>query len=214
MPRAFGSPAMRSGVSAWCRPSDTDLRTSNVHSRRQQPCRFRDSFCTSSICSLRLNDPRLPVLSRRPAGPSAHVVHECDEIMALPDLHRSSQPYFGHFQATSRLVRGHSGPLAARLMECSQMLARRMKGSVGRAGGHVLHPHPCPARPCPCRGDARGPWRDLAGRSGRTARGLLGPAATVAGPHGRHRARLGAGLTRSEGTGPPPKGLGLRREKE
>lgn len=79
----------------------------------------------------------------------AHVVHEDDEVMAFLDLH-PIRP--GH---TLIIPRAHHvwfedvpSPLAGLVMECSQMLARRMKRLYGVervamffTGIHVPHAH-------------------------------------------------------------------------
>ena len=79
----------------------------------------------------------------------AHVVHEDDETMAFLDLH-PIRP--GH---TLVIPKAHHvwfedipGPLASRVMDCSQILARRMKRLYGVervamffTGIHVPHAH-------------------------------------------------------------------------
>nr|WP_255440541.1 HIT family protein [Paracoccus sp. MC1854] len=79
----------------------------------------------------------------------AHVVHEDDEIMAFLDLH-PIRP--GHALVIPKAhhvwFEDVPAPLAARIMECSQMLARRMKRLYGVervamffTGIHVPHAH-------------------------------------------------------------------------
>ena len=79
----------------------------------------------------------------------AHVVHEDDEIMAFLDLH-PIRP--GHALVIPKAhhvwFEDVPAPLAARVMECSQTLARRMKRLFGVervamffTGIHVPHAH-------------------------------------------------------------------------
>ncbi|MDO5371348.1 HIT family protein [Paracoccus sp. (in: a-proteobacteria)] len=79
----------------------------------------------------------------------AHVVHEDDEIMAFLDLHPIRRGHALVIPKTHHVwFEDLPPPLAARVMECSQTLARRMKRLYGVervamffTGIHVPHAH-------------------------------------------------------------------------